>query len=37
MGAADLETTNQDFTNKDGIIELDINKEFKQHYAVELF
>ncbi|MFY7669830.1 aldose 1-epimerase family protein [Tenacibaculum sp. MEBiC06402] len=37
MGAADLETTNQDFTTKDGIIELDINKEFKQHYAIEIF
>ena len=37
MGAADLETTNQDFTTKDGIIELDINKEFKQRYVVTLF
>lgn len=37
MGAADLETTNQDFTTKDGIIELPVNKEFKQYYAIELF
>ena len=37
MGAADLETTNQDFTTKDGIIELPVNNEFKQHYAVEIY
>ncbi len=37
MGAADLETTNQDFTQKDSIIKLDVNKEFEKEYTIELF
>ncbi|WP_299837216.1 aldose 1-epimerase family protein [uncultured Tenacibaculum sp.] len=37
MGAADLETTDQDFTTKDGIIELVKNNTFTQEYTIRFF
>lgn len=37
MGAADLETTNQDFIQKDGIIKLSKNDKFTQEYSIKFF
>jgi len=36
IGYADLESTNQDITAKAGIIKLDVNRNFKAKYAIEI-